>query len=56
MTARNDITGDKIQTSVPSKEYKDNWDRIFGKTKEENEKKYLEDKEVPLSEVKDDGE
>jgi hypothetical protein len=31
MTTRNDITGDKIQSKVPSQQYKDNYDRIFGK-------------------------
>jgi hypothetical protein len=30
MTSRNDITGDKIQTKPTTKEYADNWDRIFG--------------------------
>ena len=34
MAARNDITGDEIR-SKPSKEYADNWERIFGKKKEE---------------------
>ena len=31
MTARNDITGDKIATKTNSKAYRDNWDAIFGK-------------------------
>lgn len=31
MTSRNDITGDKIQTKPTTKEYADNWDRIFDK-------------------------
>ncbi len=30
MTARNDITGDKLQSKVSSKEYADNYDTIFG--------------------------
>ncbi len=30
-SSKNDITGDKQQTKVPSKEYKDNYDLIFGK-------------------------
>jgi hypothetical protein len=30
MTSHNDITGDKIQTKPTTKEYSDNWDRIFG--------------------------
>jgi hypothetical protein len=36
VTTRNDITGDSIRTRVPSQQYKDNWDRIFGK-KDTNE-------------------
>ena len=32
MAARNDVTGDEIR-SKPSKEYADNWERIFGKKK-----------------------
>lgn len=35
MTARNDITGDSIQSRVPSQQYKDNWDKIFGEALEE---------------------
>lgn len=31
MVVKNDITGDKIQTKPTTKEYADNWDRIFGK-------------------------
>ena len=31
MTTRNDITGDKIKSKPPSKEYKDNYDKIFRK-------------------------
>ena len=33
MTCRNDITGDKIQTKPTTKEYADNWDKIFGNCK-----------------------
>lgn len=32
--AKNDVTGDKIQSKVPSKAYLDNYDKIFSKTKE----------------------
>ncbi len=35
MTAHNDITGDAIQTKTSSDAYRDGWDRIFGKKKEE---------------------
>lgn len=31
MTARNDITGDLIQSKLNSKAFEDNFDRIFGK-------------------------
>jgi hypothetical protein len=30
MAAKNDITGDSIQTKVTSKAYSDGWDKIFG--------------------------
>ena len=36
MAAKNDITGDAIQSRILSMEGRDNWDRIFGK----KEKKY----------------
>jgi len=35
MTARNDITGDAIQTKGSTDAYRDGWDRIFGKKDEE---------------------
>ncbi len=31
----NDITGDTIHTRPNSKEYRDNWDKIFGKKESE---------------------
>lgn len=31
MTSRNDITGDKIQTKITTKEYQNNYDLIFRK-------------------------
>lgn len=34
MTSKNAITGDKIQSKVPSKEYKEGWERIYGKKRE----------------------
>lgn len=43
--ARNDITGDSIQTKSSSQRYRDNWEKIFGKkrskdlTKERKESK-----------------
>ena len=35
MTSSNDITGDRLVSKPPSKEYQDGWDKLFGKTKEE---------------------
>ena len=35
MAARNDITGDSIKSKTSSQAYRDNWDAIFGKKKEE---------------------
>ena len=32
MRTHNNITGDKIQSKVPSQDYKDNYDKIFRKT------------------------
>lgn len=37
MTARNDITGDAIQTKGSNDAYRDGWDRIFGKKEEPEE-------------------
>lgn len=31
MTAKNDITGDKIKSRLQSESYATGWDRIFGK-------------------------
>lgn len=31
MTTKNDITGDKLKSKVPSKKYSDNYDKIFAK-------------------------
>lgn len=35
LTARNDVTGAAIQSKPQSEAYRDGWDRIFGKKKEE---------------------
>lgn len=35
MTAKNDITGDSIQSRVASQKYIDNYDRIFRRNKDE---------------------
>lgn len=35
MATRNDVTGDQIKSRGNSQQYKDNWDAIFGKKKEQ---------------------
>ena len=46
MVARNDITGDAIQTKTASQNYRDNYDNIFRKTKpSDNENKTDEQKD-----------
>ena len=42
MVAKNDITGDSIQTKQSSKAYQENLDRIFGDKSEERERKAKE--------------
>lgn len=37
MVAKNDITGDSIMSKVNSDSFRDNFDRIFGKKKKEEE-------------------
>jgi len=37
MTTKNDITGDLISTKVSTEKYRDNYDNIFSKSKEETE-------------------
>jgi len=37
MAARNDITGAAIQTKSATQQYRDNWDAIFGKKKEQTD-------------------
>lgn len=39
MTTTNEHTGDTMRSRRPSKEYKDNWERIFGKKKKEDKDK-----------------
>lgn len=38
MVAKNDVTGQTIQTKASTKAYADNYDRIFGKKKQEEKK------------------
>jgi hypothetical protein len=42
MVARNDITGDSIQTKDVSNAYRDNYDRIFNKNKKTDAEKFDE--------------
>ena len=42
MVAKNDITGDSIQSKVNSKAYQDNLDKIFGDKSDEKARKALE--------------
>lgn len=39
MTAKNDVTGDKIISRISNEKYAEGWDRIFGKKKEKKKKK-----------------
>lgn len=56
MTAKNDITGDKLQTKAASEEYRNNYDLIFGKDKkiaeqrERMEKKFKDRPKSPQTE------
>lgn len=35
MATRNNITGDRMVSKTSSEEYRNNWDAVFGKKKEE---------------------
>lgn len=45
MVAKNDITGDAIQSRTNSKEFEENMDRIFGNREEERARKRKETQE-----------
>jgi len=45
MVAKNDITGDSIQSRAPTKAYEENMDRIFGNKEEERARKRKETQE-----------
>lgn len=47
MVSKNDITGDTIQTKSPSDLYRDNWEKIFGKERTEEQLGKLELDDVP---------
>jgi hypothetical protein len=38
MTAKNDITGDKLQSKITNKKFRDNWDNIFFSMENRKEK------------------
>ena len=38
MTAKNDITGDKLQSKITNKKFRDNWDNIFFSIETKKEK------------------
>ncbi len=42
MVQRNEHTGDKLQTDVPSEAYRIGWDNIFNKKKRETVDEYVE--------------
>ena len=48
MVARNDITGDSIQTKGVTDAYRDNYDAIFGKKKKTDAEKF--DEQVVMKE------
>lgn len=41
--SKNDITGDEIKTKSANEQYRENWDRIFGKKKTEDAMQELTD-------------
>lgn len=41
--AKNDITGDKLQSKSPNQKYRDNWDIIFGKKLNANKSSKIKD-------------
>lgn len=43
MTAKNDITGAKLQTKPASQAYRDNWDKIFGKKHEQKQEGIMDE-------------
>ena len=54
MVSRNNITGDKIQSRIADKNFRDNFDRIFGTTTKELEKQRREDALQMLSDTSQD--
>jgi hypothetical protein len=49
MVSKNDITGNEIKTKTSSDKYREGWDRIFGKKKDESkDKKDKKEKKKPV--------
>lgn len=46
MASINNITGDKIQSKILSKEGRDNWDKIFVKKNKKNKEKNNDKKHI----------
>jgi hypothetical protein len=56
MVARNNITGDKIQSKKNSEAYENNFDKIFGKKKKEIDISFDEDRIDVIGQNGNDGE
>ena len=54
-TARNDVTGDWIQSKPNSNMFEEGWDRIFGKKKKEELAEYELNKSTGEVQKVDDG-
>lgn len=53
MATKNDVTGDSIQTKIPSDAYRNNYDAIFGKSKQNANKQNVEFESDPVSASKE---
>ncbi len=53
MVAKNDITGDSIMTKTVSSNYRDNYDRIFGKKNVQKQEAVGEGEDVSMSELRE---
>jgi len=52
MSNTNDVTGDKIITKTGTDNYRDGWDRIFGKNKEQQKEKEEEQNKEKIEQDK----
>ena len=53
MVAKNDITGDSIMTKTVSSNYRDNYDRIFGKKNVQKQEAVGDGEDVSMSELRE---